>query len=402
MSSENTATFLQILQLLAKISECVQSGAKVEKTTALLKETVGLVSCLSVAILVPDMPQHKARGDGYPSTSPKVPSVTSSSENGEKEQVFYLENSRSSTTSVPTSPSSPSSTSGTSPSPSSNLHQHMSTPMGGPGSKTFLQSNSVNRGLLTPPPSDGNKPTWSTANATPGSGVQTRIPGSPMATPLAGKGSVGLGLGLGGSKDGLELPLGFESTSDPTTSDSDFYLRAMFHRLAGAGVQEAYDATLKLSGATILDGVLFRFKITDAYFNPETYNYSESLSRDDGFSGFRYNNKNGSVYIRFEEPTGPRISFIRHANPPYVIPYSSPSSHLRTPLRSPPAAANSAAFSLDQGMMHGLGARGGPPPHMQQIHQLRAGPLGGERVMMGGAGGQGAGANKFSVQDFWN
>jgi len=93
----------------------------------------------------------------------------------------------------------------------------------------------------------------------------------------------------------------------------------MFHRLAGVGVQEAYDATLKLSGATVLDGVLFRFKITfvsflssissdasiippltmapslslylpysDAYFNPETYNYSESLSRDDGFSGFRF------------------------------------------------------------------------------------------------------------------
>jgi len=190
--------------------------------------------------------------------------VTSSSENGEKEQVFYLENARSrstffsphdipeslslptsldfsanssfvirvastdtqlsfslsllvsgSTTSDPTCPSSPSSTSGTSPSPSSNIHQHMSTPMGGPGSKTFLHHsiNAVNRGLLTPPPSDGNKPTWSTATAAPGAGVQTRIPGTPMATPLAGKGAVGLGLGLGGSKEGLELPLGFGESS---------------------------------------------------------------------------------------------------------------------------------------------------------------------------------------------
>ena len=43
----------------------------------------------------------------------------------------------------------------------------------------------------------------------------------------------------------------------------------MYHRLAGSGIQEAYDATLKLSGETVLDGVLFRFKITDAYFNPE-------------------------------------------------------------------------------------------------------------------------------------
>jgi len=48
MSSENTATFLQILSLLAKISECVQSGAKVEKTTALLKETVSRYSYIDL------------------------------------------------------------------------------------------------------------------------------------------------------------------------------------------------------------------------------------------------------------------------------------------------------------------------------------------------------------------
>lgn len=143
--------------------------------------------------------------------------------------------------------------------------------MGGPKTASFLHNN-ANRGLLTPPPSE-NKPTWSTA---PGSGAQTRVPGSPMGTPLPGKGGLsGLGLGMGGGeiKGSFDLPPGFESSSDPATSDSDFYLRAMFHRIAGNGVQEAYDATLKLEGATIIDGLVFRFRIT---LVP-----AESLSRQD-------------------------------------------------------------------------------------------------------------------------
>lgn len=38
--------------------------------------------------------------------------------------------------------------------------------------------------------------------------------------------------------------------------------------IAGRGVTEAYDLTLTLHGATVIDGMTIQFKITDAYFNP--------------------------------------------------------------------------------------------------------------------------------------
>jgi hypothetical protein len=77
----------------------------------------------------------------------------------------------------------------------------------------------------------------------------------------------------------------------PSVSDADFRARATFHRMRGHGVQEAYDITLGLLGATTIDGVTVNFKVTDGYFNPESYNYSESLQTPSGVTGYRYDNR---------------------------------------------------------------------------------------------------------------
>lgn len=54
---------------------------------------------------------------------------------------------------------------------------------------------------------------------------------------------------------------------------------------------EAYDVTLTLLGATTIDGVTFNFKVVDAFFNIENFNYSESLQTASGVTGYRYDNR---------------------------------------------------------------------------------------------------------------
>lgn len=68
------------------------------------------------------------------------------------------------------------------------------------------------------------------------------------------------------SDRGILRCLSSESSLVPSVSDADFRARATFHRTRGHGVQEAYDITLGLLGATTIDGVTVNFKFVPTIF----------------------------------------------------------------------------------------------------------------------------------------
>lgn len=145
-----------------------------------------------------------------------------------------------------------------------------------------------------------------------------------------------------------------ESSLVPSVSDADFRARATFHRTRGHGIQEAYDMTLGLLGATTIDGVtinfkvgrpcstfapvngtltLFELQVSDAYLNEESLNYSESLLTPSGVTGYRYDNRCVS------QSSAPQRSLAPYLTLP--SPFATATARPMSALTSRPARARS-------------------------------------------------------------
>ncbi|CED82212.1 hypothetical protein [Phaffia rhodozyma] len=297
--------FIEILKSLGECAELVEHNAHPADTMSSLRQIISLVSSLSIAVLMPS----NSQGPGSCVTSQKNFHRSDSSVSFDGHEFstsdpglsYSHSNSESdSSVSYKWEPPSPAS------SPASMVGKHTARVV--PGTPYHARKPS-RAPLLTPPPSDRQVCRQLSTHDSP------LFPALPE---IQDREKVDNSLGLKLGFESGVLPLGFESSSIPQASDADFNHRATFHRQAGRGISEAYDVTLTLTGSTTIDGT--------------TYNYSESLCRTDGtgITGYRYDNRNGSTYIRFDEPTGPRTCFMRHTHPPHTIPPTSSSRTLHS------------------------------------------------------------------------